>query len=426
MAPSAPALHSALVDHLLAIGALTQPPVEAAFRAVPRHLFLPGLPVEAVYRDDAIPTKMADGRAISSSSQPAIMAIMLEQLAVQPGQRVLEIGAGTGYNAALLSQLVGPNGRVVTIDIDDDIVTAARAHLAAAGIENVRVVQADGGEGYAPEGPYDRIILTVGAWDIAPAWYEQLLAGGRLVLPLRVANIPQESVAFSRAPAGIEPRFISQAVAECGFMVLRGAFAGPDIFTTLGPGLTLATLGPAPAPAEQMVQWLMAPATRRGTGLLVTEAEIFKSLALWLDLHTTKLAGLNIEAVPAPASGWPCLFQGGGSPPQCFTYLLLTPDGMAVLDGRDRSNLEPGINPGELGPFELKVMGYGDENSQALPALLDLLAAWDKAARPSGAQARVRVYRPDYPYVPARGETIVSKRWTKLVVDWPAEPIANV
>lgn len=109
----------ALVDKLIRDGNLTDPRVEAAFRAVPRHLFLPDLTLEEAYRDDAIPTKrLPDGEVVSSSSQPAIMAIMLEQLALEPGQRVLEIGAGTGYNAALIAFILGETGQVIAIDID--------------------------------------------------------------------------------------------------------------------------------------------------------------------------------------------------------------------------------------------------------------------------------------------------------------------
>ncbi|MFQ5793356.1 MAG: hypothetical protein ACE5JI_23035, partial [Acidobacteriota bacterium] len=87
-------MHQALVDKLKEMGCIRTPQVEAAFRAVPRHLFLPGVPHDRVYSDDAILTKRVDGQVVSSSSQPAIMAVMLEQLDLHPGQRVLEIGAG--------------------------------------------------------------------------------------------------------------------------------------------------------------------------------------------------------------------------------------------------------------------------------------------------------------------------------------------
>src|SRR5689334_7832237 len=103
---TAPELQHSLVEYLKQGGHLPSPSVEAAFRAVPRHLFLPDLELEKVYQDEAIPTKLQDEIPISSSSQPTIMAIMLEQLRLKPGQRVLEIGAGTGYNAALIAHIV--------------------------------------------------------------------------------------------------------------------------------------------------------------------------------------------------------------------------------------------------------------------------------------------------------------------------------
>src|SRR5262245_64792458 len=109
----APTLHRALIDALVSRHGIKDPRAEAAFRAIPRHLFLPDVPLAEAYRNEAIPTKLADGEAISSSSQPEMMAIMLEQLALEPGLRVLEIGAGTGYNAALRSEerRVGKDGR---------------------------------------------------------------------------------------------------------------------------------------------------------------------------------------------------------------------------------------------------------------------------------------------------------------------------
>ena len=114
-------LRDRLASRVITVTRIRSDLVAAALRAVPRHLFLPDLPPEAAYRDDAIVTKRdADGQGISSSSQPAIMAIMLDQLDLAPGHRVLEIGAGTGYNAALIAHIVGPSGQVVSVDIDAD------------------------------------------------------------------------------------------------------------------------------------------------------------------------------------------------------------------------------------------------------------------------------------------------------------------
>src|SRR5438309_12058143 len=121
MGPRPGDLNEALVASLETNGTLSDQRVAAAFRAVLRHDFLPGHALKDVYEDTAIMTKFGErGVAVSSSSQPAIMAIMLEQLRVGPGQRVLEIGAGTGYNAALLARLAGSEGRVVTLDFDED------------------------------------------------------------------------------------------------------------------------------------------------------------------------------------------------------------------------------------------------------------------------------------------------------------------
>jgi SAM-dependent methyltransferase len=106
--------------------------VSKAFLTVPRHVFLPQELATEAYEDKAIAIKSdADGLPVSASSQPAMMAIMLEQLGLAAGHRVLEIGAGTGYNAALIAEIVGRSGSVVTIDTEPDLVDQARASLAA-------------------------------------------------------------------------------------------------------------------------------------------------------------------------------------------------------------------------------------------------------------------------------------------------------
>jgi protein-L-isoaspartate(D-aspartate) O-methyltransferase len=123
-------LHQRLVEDLAGKGLLDNPRLRAAFQAIRREHFLPGVEPERVYHDDAVTTQTGPGgMTTSSSSHPSIMALMLTQLDPQPGDRVLEIGAGTGYNAALLAHLVGPSGQVITIDIDPAITQAAQANL---------------------------------------------------------------------------------------------------------------------------------------------------------------------------------------------------------------------------------------------------------------------------------------------------------
>jgi protein-L-isoaspartate(D-aspartate) O-methyltransferase len=221
-------LRTVMVQSLYAAGAVADQAVRQAMDRVPRHLFLPGVPVAQAYADIAVPTHWRDTVAVSSASQPAIVAIMLEQLQVRPGDQVLEIGAGTGYNAALLAELVGPSGSVTTLDIEGEIVAEAIDHLASAGYPQVRVVVADGASGWVEGAPYDRIILTVGASDIAPAWYEQLQEDGILVLPLWLGGV-ELSVAFLKRAGSLH----SQSQTPCGFMRLRGEEAGTEQWVAL-------------------------------------------------------------------------------------------------------------------------------------------------------------------------------------------------
>jgi protein-L-isoaspartate(D-aspartate) O-methyltransferase len=227
-APDPSALRQRLVQALRDEGAIRTEAVAAAMGGVPRHLFIPDAPIEAAYRNEAVRTKVERGEAVSSASQPSIVAIMLEQLVVEPGDRVLEIGAGTGYNAALLAHLSGPGGQVISVDIDDDVVRSAQEHLATADAAGVRVERGDGAAGFAEGAPYDRIIVTAAAWDIAPAWREQLAPDGRLVLPLILANGQHRSVAFRLE----EDRLVSTSIRFCMFMPLRGALAGPNLRIT--------------------------------------------------------------------------------------------------------------------------------------------------------------------------------------------------
>jgi protein-L-isoaspartate(D-aspartate) O-methyltransferase len=214
-----------LITRLKARGELKDPRIEAAFHAVPRHLFLPGLPLEVAYSDEAVPVKYdLDGAVLSSVSQPSMIAAMLHQLELRPGDNVLEIGAGSGYTAALMQHIVGPNGLVTTLELDNDMVRQASDNLYQAGMGNrIKLVQADGTMGYAPRASYDRIVVAAGIWDVSPAWEEQLKPKGILVAPIWVDGL-QFSASFERAADG---SLFSTSNIPCGFVTMRGGGAGP-------------------------------------------------------------------------------------------------------------------------------------------------------------------------------------------------------
>ncbi|MGH8907036.1 MAG: methyltransferase domain-containing protein [Egibacteraceae bacterium] len=194
-----------LTAELSAKGALRSPEWRTMFERTYRHPFVPRLYrrvgpdrqlldgtrpeqreewLAAVYRDDALVTQLdGDGQGVmSSSTAPTLMAIMLEALDVADGHRVLEIGTGTGYNAALLCARLGSE-LVTTIDIDAGLVDEARRRLAGCGCAPT-VAVADGADGYPARAPYDRIIATCSVTHIPPAWLEQTRPGGVIVVNL--------------------------------------------------------------------------------------------------------------------------------------------------------------------------------------------------------------------------------------------------
>ncbi len=196
-----------------------------AFERVPREHFLPEVAaqqgLEAVYRNDAIVTRRdSRGVPVSSSSQPSIMAAMLDALAVEPGHRVLEVGAGSGYNAALLAGLVGPSGRVVSVELDPELTNSASDALQRGG-HPVEVQVGDGRAGWPPDAPYDRIIVTASGPDVPRAWFDQLAEGGLVVVPLWLRGSLQSVVVLRRLADGFE----SVQIIPGGFMALRGSLA---------------------------------------------------------------------------------------------------------------------------------------------------------------------------------------------------------
>ncbi|MFG1857857.1 methyltransferase domain-containing protein [Actinomadura geliboluensis] len=219
--------------------------IDAAFDAMPREAFVPDLvwvrrdsawavPLRRqddpdgwralVHSDDAITTQMDDGAAdkglwpTSSCSAPRVVRQMLELLDLEPGHRVLEIGTGTGWNAALMAQIAGPEN-VTTIEIDPVVAEQARANLAGVGCP-VQVITGDGEAGSPTGGPFDRLIATAAAAELPHAWVRQTRPGGLLLVPWAPTFHPDGPIA--RLAVDDQSRAEGRFVAPSWFMPLRG------------------------------------------------------------------------------------------------------------------------------------------------------------------------------------------------------------
>lgn len=414
-----------LIDALIGVmhknGSLKNPAVEQAFREVPRHLFLPDEPLERAYQDIAIPIKKShEGVPTSASSQPTIMAIMLEQLDLQPGMRVLEIGAGTGFNAALMANIVGETGSVVTIDIQPDLIEQARINLDRAGFGRVQAIAADGGEGYSPGAPYDRIILTASSWVITTAWREQLKDGGRIVLPLSLFNGPMQSTAFERR----EEQLIFLSSSPCGFMPLQGAFAGPppfQIHTGRGERLLLTSQKSLPVDALTFSQWLTARREAIPTGVKGIVWDVINGFLSWLSVRSPHgIATLAAEGDAVDDLVSLALIAMNGQQKRADTFLKILPGSAAALTRRSEAELVWHIpelaekDPPEQ-PFEVYVQQLGP-NPEAAQFLVRMIQAWEAAGKPNTSRLCMRGIPAGKSVHLLEGEFLIERPWTNFIV----------
>ncbi|KAB2344839.1 methyltransferase, FxLD system [Actinomadura rudentiformis] len=376
-----PALRAAMVGELRELGAITSAPVAEAVSKVPRHLFVPGQPLEAAYAiDQALVIKRDEaGTALSSLSSAHIQSVMLEQADVQPGMQVLEIGSG-GYNAALLAELVGEEGAVVSLDIDPEITERARACLDTAGYEQVKVAVGDAEHGLPDEDAFDRIIVTAGAWDIPPAWRTQLTPRGRLIVPLRLKGITR-TIAFERddqtddgGDAGV---LTSVSYLLSGFVAMQGDGEHHEHVIVVGDDESWGLRVDDGAPdfdVQALREALDHPPLERWSGAVFDmpdELELFlvTSGPQMVMLHARQsLVDQGVFDASA-GRGVPVLVRGDS-----FAYRI------------KRENAE-------LGGFESGVIAHGPHAEQVADEYADLLRRWAHQHRRRGA-ATIR-------YIPA-------------------------
>ena len=386
-------LRATMVKELREQDAIASEPVAAAFAAVPRHLFAPDAPLESAYapHGTVVVKRDAQGATLSVMSAAHLQAVMLEQAEIVPGMRVLEIGSG-GYNAALIQELVGADGAVTTVDIDLDVVERARACLTSAGYDRVNVVLADA-EGGVPDGaPYDRIIVTAAAWDIAPPWIGDLAETGRLVVPLRTGGITR-SIAFDREGE----KLVSRSYCLARFVPMQGDGAYDERKVMLRDGVAVQTDDPGvELDAAALNQALGTPPIVGWSGAAY---ELPDELELYLTLNLPQPARLHASQdvidqgllTPSALLGVPALVSGGS---------------IAYRTRRENQ---------EVGGFESGVIAHGPQAEALANLYTEQLRRWARDYRRRGAA--------HFEYVPLTALTpplqgTVTKRHGLLAVSW--------
>jgi len=394
--PSATNLRRALVADLEARGCIRSPAIRRAFSTIPRELFVPEVRrregLERVYADIALVTRTTtQGAPISSSSQPAIMAEMLENLQLRRGLQVLEIGTGTGYNAALLSKLVGPSGTVTSVELEADLAATAESTLRAGGYP-VTVVVGDAHEVIDPQREvYDRIILTASSDHVPERWRDALVEGGLLELPLRLpGSAGGEQVVVTLRRDGECLRSVS--VVPGGFMHLRhpGRDDGP----------------PRPAPSVSVSEFVDGKARSlagvSGPGLATLRPSARRRLA-GVMLSTPRRRRLS---TPKPAANSLVAYVGMAEAPEGVAVRSFRPqtDGhyraAAGVASPDGSGLALAVGRSGRRGCVVEVYGDGSGAARAERSLDELVQRWRAAGRPSLADCEVTLT-----YAPTPGPT---------------------
>jgi protein-L-isoaspartate(D-aspartate) O-methyltransferase len=175
-----------LFDSLIDMGILKTKTIIKAFKDVPRHLFVPNDQLDYAYSDIVLPTI-----GNSTISQPATVATMLELLQPKEGDKILEIGTGSGWEACLLSKCVGEKGSIITIEISPEVEGFAKSNMyrSKRKIDNIKMVIGDGSVGYPEGAPYNKIICTAAMPRIPQELIDQLKVGGRIVAPVGTVDL---------------------------------------------------------------------------------------------------------------------------------------------------------------------------------------------------------------------------------------------
>ncbi|WP_206311087.1 methyltransferase, FxLD system [Streptomyces sp. A1499] len=364
-------LRHAMAQTVIDGGWAPSEPVRAALRTVPRHRFAPEVNVSAAYdgSDRAVITRRDEtGTAISSVSAAWLQADMLESLRLQPGAIVFEAGSG-GYNAELLAHVAGPDGRVVSVDIDPWVVRRTRAFLTESGSGRVTAVEADAALGapahLVPRSGFDGSMITYNCWDIAPAWRKQLAEGGRLVLPLEMGGYTR-AIAFERRGKVLHARRFTY----CGFVRDQGQQARPAPVVPLLDGALALRCDDGPAVGTQgLEEALRGRRHEVATGVTMRAANsYFGSLQLFAATTLSGFCRLAVHQESAEAVT--------GIAKDCDAPAILGEASLACL-----IHVQKDSDRREDKKWEWFAYAFGEQGPELAERLVATVLAWDRHIR---------------------------------------------
>ncbi|MFD7621830.1 methyltransferase, FxLD system [Streptomyces sp. NPDC059802] len=381
----------AMAEAVIAGGWAPSERVQDALRAVPRHRYAPERDLKTAYDDLAVVTRLdGTGKPTSSVSAAWLQADMIESLQLEAGSVVHEAGSG-GYNAALLAHVVGPNGRIVTGDIDPYIVYRTRRLTTEAGSKDVTAFHGDAALGapahLVPRSGFDATVITYNVWDIAPAWREQLAEGGRLVLPLEIGGYTR-AITFRRAGNVLH----AERFTHCGFIRAQGEHARIiPVVDLLGGELRLRFEDGDPAPTEGLEEALRGPRHEIATGVKMGSGFYFGSLQLY--------AATTLPCFCRLSAHWD---KGTG-----VTLIAKDGDAPAIL----------GDSPADR-EWEWVVHAFGEQGPQLAQQLAATVRAWDRDVR-DGDNPGLTVHPAGTPDHLLPAGDVVDRPLSRMVFQWP-------
>jgi protein-L-isoaspartate(D-aspartate) O-methyltransferase len=206
-----------LIKSLIEQGVLRTQKLINAFRKIMRHDFVPKKYLHSAYEDIPLPLT-EDSRA--TISQPLTVAYMLEALNPKKGEKILDVGTGSGWQACLLAYCVSERGKVVTIEIDKEVYQFAKKNIKKYNFKNIILVRGDGSLGYEKEAPYDKIIVAAAAYELPKPLRKQIKIGGRIVAPIG-GRYEQQVIVFDKIS---ESRFKKKSLGHFVFVPLLGKY----------------------------------------------------------------------------------------------------------------------------------------------------------------------------------------------------------